>query len=109
LPEAHAAAGSHPECFEGTGTDFWPRALQCFGYGSLMGVPALLAVLLFHRGGALDRGVWMLGVCLAGAAGNLALHLHCPLVDTTHLLVGHASIPAVFLLVAGAVALLRRK
>lgn len=90
---AHGSVLAHPESFVGAGANFWPRALVCFAFGVVLGLPLLALLRLVDRGGELT---WPRILLLAGAtglAGNLALVLHCPLVAPTHLLAGHASVP----------------
>lgn len=79
--------------------DFWRRALGCFGYGAVLALPAL--VILY----ALDRqrhAAWPTALIAAAAGGvcsNFALLLHCPITDPLHVLVGHATLGAFFVLV----------
>jgi hypothetical protein len=47
LPAAHTA---HPASLEGTGSDVIRRALPCFIYGSLLGLPPALLTALLGRG-----------------------------------------------------------
>jgi len=89
LPAAHVG---HPASLAGTGDDFVGRALACFLYGSLLGLPlALLAALLGRGGRRLARWV-VLPAAAGGVAGLISLHLHCPLTSPAHLLAGHAPI-----------------
>ena len=99
---AHAA---HSASLQGTGADFWPRALACLGFGLSIGLPALIVVRLLDRNPQGPRVLMLLACGLGGLAGNLTLHMHCPITHLSHLLVGHASIGLVLL----PVLLLRRR
>lgn len=91
---AHTA---HAASLEGAGADFWPRALACLGFGLSIGLPALVVVRLLERNPEGPRVLVLLACGLGGLAGNLTLHLHCPITHLTHLLVGHATVGLVLL------------
>ncbi len=88
---------SHAASLQGTGADFWPRALACLGFGLSIGLPVLIVVRLLERNPEGSRSLVLLACGLGGLAGNLTLHLHCPITHLPHLLVGHASIGVVLL------------
>ena len=94
LAPAHTA---HAASLQGAGADFWPRALACLGFGLSIGLPTLIVVRLLDRNPEGPRVLMLLACGLGGLAGNLALHLHCPITHLSHLLVGHASIGLVLL------------
>ncbi len=79
LPQAHAAAPPG---------DLVRAAAKCLAFGALTGAPVAAALLALDRVGSRRT---LAEAILAGAvAGNLALQLHCPIVDVPHLVVGHA-------------------
>jgi hypothetical protein len=104
----HQAVGAHPESFEGTGADFWPRALACFLFGCALGLPVLLVLLLVERRANLGWSRILLLAAAMGLVGNLVLTLHCPLVSAGHLLAGHATVPLGALAILAAGRLVRR-
>lgn len=109
LPAAHDMAHAHPESFEGVGADFWPRAVGCLIYGTIMGSPILLALYLLARGGNGPLVTVFGGLTAAALAGNVALQLHCPILSHAHLFVGHAGVPILALLIGIPLALRRRR
>jgi predicted anti-sigma-YlaC factor YlaD len=70
----------------------WRRAANCFAYGSLTALPALLVVTGLGRRRAGFPGFAILPATAAALAGLLGLQLHCPEASPTHLLLGHAPI-----------------
>lgn len=101
FPEAHDA---HPASHLGGGDDPVVRALTCLGFGTLAALPMLALCRVLDRLARLSSGA----LFFAGLVGVLALHLHCPVVDRFHLVVGHATVvAAVVVVVAGANALRR--
>ena len=109
LPVAHALTGAHPESFEGTGADFWPRAIACLIYGSVIGLPILGLLWALGRGGKARATILFGGLTAVALVGNIALQLHCPLVSHGHLIVGHAGVPVALLLIGLPFALQRRR
>jgi hypothetical protein len=79
-------------------------ALSCFTVGMSFALLLVGAAWLVERSGLRRRAATLLGLVGAGAVGNLVLMLHCPIVAPAHKLLGHASISAVLLAVAGGVA-----
>jgi hypothetical protein len=108
VPFLMAATGpahqAHAASLEGVGDDFWPRALACFGYGVAMAAPAWLALALFDRQASKAGAVVLVAAAVSGLVGNFVLHVHCPLTDPTHLLVGHATVGIALLPIAAAIA-----
>lgn len=96
LPEAHALIEAHPESFAGAGADLVPRALACFFYGIATALPALALIFLLDRSDHRTPARMLMAAALAGLSANLTLLLHCPLVTRSHLLLGHATIPLAF-------------
>jgi len=102
LPATHAA---YPASLAGTGPDLVPRAMACLIYGTVLAVPvALLTVGLGRR---FRRSTVLLAIGTGTLAGVAALQLHCPITHTAHLLLGHATLPALGAIV-GSVAMWRR-
>lgn len=94
LAPAHT---SHAASLEGTGADFWPRAMACLGFGLSIGLPTLIVARLLERHPGGSPTLLLMACGLGGLAGNLTLLVHCPIVHWSHLLVGHASIGLVLL------------
>jgi len=96
LPAVLAALGpahfAHSASLEGTGLDFWPRALACLKFGAAMAVPAMLVLLWADRSQGKSLTLAALVAGAGGLTGNLVLHVHCPITDPLHLLVGHATV-----------------
>ncbi len=69
----------------------------CMFVGLLFGIPAFILARLIDRG---SRGSAILAATGAGLVGNVALHMHCPIGGTAHLLTGHASLLPLFLGIA---------
>jgi len=72
----------------------------CMGMGLLLGVPVYALFRLVDRGNALGA---LIAASAAGLAGNFALEAHCPVGTTEHILLGHASVAALFVLGVGLV------
>ncbi len=100
LPEAHALVELHPESFAGAGADLVPRALACFLFGAATALPALGLLLLLDRADRRTPARMLMVAALAGLTANLVLLMHCPLVTRSHLLLGHATVPLLFGLIA---------
>lgn len=84
-----------------TPSDVGPLAhVACLVHGLLVGVPLYAVLRVLDRGSAVGR---VLAASAAGLAGNLVLELSCAFGGATHLVAGHASIVALFVL--GALAL----
>ncbi len=88
VPQAH---GQHPASLAGGlgSSEFAARAAGCFGFGAVMALPLVGALVLLHRGGI--RRAPMIGVS-AGVSGALAVMLHCPITHAAHLVAGHATV-----------------
>jgi len=108
VPFLMAATGpahlAYPASLEGVGDDFWRRAMACFGYGVAMAAPAWVALALFDRQSSRAGTVVLIAGAVSGLVGNFVLHVHCPLTDPTHLLVGHATVGIALLPIAAAIA-----
>jgi hypothetical protein len=96
--------GNHPAIELGTGEHLLGAALRCFATGMAFALLLVGAAWLVERSGLRRRAATVLALVGAAALGNLVLVLHCPLVATAHKLLGHASISAVLLAVAGGLA-----
>jgi len=106
LPAAHLL---HPSSLLGAGDDFARLAWGCFVFGAIVGVPVALVGRVLGRGGPSWLGSPIMAPLAGGIAGNLALHLHCPIVARQHLIAGHASVVVPFLLVFAVVAISWRR
>lgn len=102
LPFVLALLPEVPTARDGTTEDHMRWATFCFLDGTLVAAAVLVMGRLLDRGGPGAS----LAALAAGMAGALMLHLHCPINYPVHLLVGHATVPAVAL---GAGALLPRR
>jgi hypothetical protein len=92
LPAAHA---NHPASLAGTGVDLLPRAAACLTYAVALAAPLLLAGGLLSRRPRSSPGQVLVLGAAAGLAGLAALHLHCPITASLHLLMGHAPVAMV--------------
>jgi hypothetical protein len=79
---------------------FWASVGECLAFGVVLGAPFFVLLWLLERRDGPDRGRGLLLAGAAGLAGVLALLLHCPLVSTSHLLLGHATVPFALLVLA---------
>jgi drug/metabolite transporter (DMT)-like permease len=95
---------NHPALELGTGEHLLGPALRCFATGMAFALLLVGAAWLVERSGLRRRAATVLGLVGAAAIGKLVLVQHCPLVAPAHKLLGHASISAVLLAVAGGVA-----
>jgi hypothetical protein len=87
LPPAHASTAEQ-------GAALIVGAASCFGYGLGLAVPFLGLLYALDRGA--HRSVVLLSAAAAGGlSAAMVLHLHCPVTERLHLLLGHASIVAV--------------
>lgn len=71
------------------------HASPCFVYGFLVGAPIYAALRVLDRGNPLGR---VLAASAAGLTGNLVLEIQCPSGGVDHLVVGHASVVALYVL-----------
>ena len=67
-------------------------------YGAALVVPLVVLYWLFERRDSVPLSALMTAGALAGLAANLLLHAHCSSANLPHLLLGHASIGAVWAL-----------
>jgi hypothetical protein len=98
LPAGHVCV---PTLADGPGA---PASL-CYAVGMNLGLPVALAAWLVGRQSSSWRT--LLAAAAAALTGILVLHLNCPSHVREHLLLGHATIAATFLAVAGVAALTR--
>lgn len=101
LPMAHMA---HPASLEGTGADFLRRAAACFVFGAVVGAPILVLARFLDRRRHARIATALLAAAVGGLTGNLALQLHCPITDPSHILVGHGTVGMGLALVYGGLA-----
>ena len=92
LPPAHRERVLHPESFADEG-NFLVRALICLVFGTIVALPVIASAMLLNRRDRLGRSHALQVAFAGGAAGNLALLLHCPIVSHSHILAGHVTVP----------------
>ncbi len=91
LPELRFGAGAHDPAAS------WTASAGCFAYGGLVVLGMGAALWGVDRGGA-GSGVRLIpAVVCAGLAAHLVLQIHCANDNSTHLLLGHASVGVVWL------------
>jgi hypothetical protein len=103
---AGPAHQAHPASLEGVGADFASRAMACFLYGSVLALPFVLMAWASDRWDHRRLGRLLLVAAGGGVVGNFVLHLHCPLTDPMHILVGHALIGVAYAVVYAAIGLI---
>ncbi|HET9960419.1 MAG TPA: hypothetical protein VFQ61_38380 [Polyangiaceae bacterium] len=77
-----------------------PHAWACFSFGAAFSFPVLLVLRLLERSERPPILALVLSAATTGLVANAVLALHCPSDDSLHLLLGHASIGAGWLLAA---------
>jgi hypothetical protein len=85
----------------GLGNELIPAALTCFTGGSIFALPVAAVGWMAVRSTRPFLYRTLLLAAGTGIVGHLALHLHCPLVQPAHLLLGHATIPVAYTAVCG--------
>jgi hypothetical protein len=93
-------APGHTAFAAGEGGAFVLGCGKCLAYGGVLGVPVLLLALWLRRSSFRLGTTGLLAGLAGGLTGILTLQVHCPIVDPTHLQLGHAAL--VPLLGAGA-------
>jgi hypothetical protein len=86
LPAAHVLL---PHTSPAPELGLWQHVRPCLAFGFALGLPLFAALRFFDRGVRL--GAWPAAAAL-GLLGNLALQLHCPITEPSHLLLGHATV-----------------
>lgn len=89
LPQAHI---EHTASLAGVGDDFAKRAIKCFFFGLALAAPLVATLAALDRTAQRSRGGVLLAAAAAGITGVLGLHLHCPITDPTHIVVGHGTV-----------------
>jgi hypothetical protein len=101
MPAAHLA---HPASLQAPGLlPLLQRALPCLVIGVVLGGVVYAALVSLDRGGSRRA---LATAAASGLAANLVLHLHCPVTEPMHMVLGHLGV-AVFL-IAAAVSFERR-
>ena len=72
----------------------------CIGFGTLAAFPALIGIRLLQRESELRLWPTIYAGVAAALGANIALQAHCPIVDTGHLVVGHAMLGIVYAVLA---------
>ena len=91
---------AHPASVIGAGEDLVPRAMVCMSVGTILGLPMMLwLAVLLRRGSGWSRPLMLAAACSA-SVGALAIFMHCPIVTSEHLLLGHTTIVVPFVLLA---------
>ena len=94
LPALRVGSGDHHPSAAS-----WAAAAGCFGYGGLVVLGVGAALWCVDRGGASSGARLIPGVVCAGLAAHLVLQIHCANDNSTHLLLGHASVGIAWLAV----------
>ncbi len=76
----------------------WGSSLECFTYGVVVVTPIVFISWLFERRERVPLVTTLVTGGLSGVAANLLLHAHCASAHLGHLLLGHASVGAVWAL-----------
>ncbi|MGE0324145.1 MAG: hypothetical protein AB7K71_15560 [Polyangiaceae bacterium] len=71
---------------------FGRRALTCFSFGVGWSLPLGLMLVFLDRNKLAPQSLILHAGAAGGLSGVLALHIHCPLQNPAHLLVGHLSV-----------------
>lgn len=74
------------------GAAFAPITLLCFVFGAGCALVVVVAWRLIEQRRLVGPMRWATAAAAGAAIGNLALHLHCPVTEATHLLLGHAAV-----------------
>lgn len=99
VPDHHALG------HDGTGSSMFEVAFYCLALGSFFGLVVIALLRKVDRGTHGNAARATLAALAGGLAGTLMTHLHCPLNNPVHLLLGHAPVG---LLLAAGYAVLRR-
>ncbi len=77
----------------GDGPVTWASVRGCLCLSTLIAVGPLTAAALFLRGSFLSAAGWRGAAvgALAGLAGSIGIHAHCPVQDLGHLLAAHGT------------------
>jgi hypothetical protein len=87
----------------------WGAPLKCFAYGAALSLPLAGLILLLERRDHVPPLVTALGGAVAGISANLLLHAHCASSHAGHLLLGHATLGAVWALLLSALSFAKRR
>jgi len=104
LPIAHEL---HPMSLRGAADDLVALAGACFVFGSVAAIPLLLIVALLDRDRQASGFRRLFTALCGGAAGLIALQLHCPITQPLHLLWGHAPVAAGMVIIYSLVYVIR--
>ncbi len=91
LPEAHSL---HPAS---AGADnFWVGLAKCAGLGTVAAVPVIALAWALKRNDGLEWWSTLAVALVGGVGANLALQMHCPIVDPMHILLSHSALAFVY-------------
>lgn len=74
------------------GAAFAPVTAACFAFGAVAALVVVAAWRVVEQRRLAGSLRWATAAASGAAIGNLALHLHCPVTDPAHLILGHAAI-----------------
>lgn len=90
LPIAHEA---HPASVE---PNLWVGIGKCLGLGTLAAFPALITIRLLQRDQKLELWPTIFAALAAALGANIALQVHCPVVDPAHIAIGHGAMAMLY-------------
>lgn len=93
LPEVHEAHPAQP-------ANFWVGIAKCTGVGTVAAVPVAALVWALKRNDGLEWWSTLAAAMVAAVGANLALQIHCPVVDPMHILLSHSALTVVYAVVA---------
>lgn len=92
LPDAYTGAPLHAHVT----VPVLDAAWRCLVFGVVTGAPFVVAARFLDRTGLRLHSHLHFAGAAAALAGNLNLQLHCPITDPLHLVLGHATVVAPF-------------
>ena len=69
---------------------------KCLGLGSLAAFPALFAIRVLQRESSWSLWPAIFAGIAAAIGANMALQIHCPVSDATHIAASHAGLGVVY-------------
>ncbi len=95
VPALFPAAHHAHEASQVAGS-LWLSATKCFGLGTLAAFPALIVIRLLQREHKIELWPTLFSAVAAAVGANLALQMHCPIVDPMHIALGHGTLAVIY-------------